>query len=211
MLKITEIFYSIQGETNLAGYPTVFVRLTGCPLRCSYCDTTHAFSKGEKISIEDIIARVKQYKTKHVTVTGGEPLAQKACLSLLEKLCDIGYVVSLETSGALDISPVDVRVIKIIDLKTPGSYEVNQNEYKNIDYLQSHDQIKIVICDENDYQWAKNIIEKFELNKRCEILLSPSYAQLPLQTLAEWILRDQLQIRLQLQLHKIIWGNVSGR
>lgn len=211
MIKITEIFFSLQGETKTAGLPTVFVRLTGCPLRCQYCDTAYAFSGGKNYTIDDIVQTIEKYSTKYVTVTGGEPLAQPDCLDLLKKLCDLGYCVSLETSGALDIAAVDSRVVKIVDIKTPGSMESSKNNFNNIHYLSSHDQIKFVICDQADYDWSKKIMVQFHLNDRCEILFSPSYQQLSYQQLADWIVADQLPVRFQVQLHKIIWGDVPGK
>lgn len=210
-LRLTEIFFSLQGETRTVGLPTVFVRLTGCPLRCQYCDTAYAFTGGQWYEIEAILAEVKKYKTQYVTVTGGEPLAQKACLPLLKRLCDEGYEVSLETSGALDIAAVDERVIKIVDIKTPGSHEVEKNHWPNMNNLLAHDQIKFVICDENDYHWAKDILTQYSLTERCQVLFSPSYGQLVAGTLADWILRDQLSVRLQIQLHKFLWGDVKGK
>ena len=211
MLKITELFYSLQGETRTAGLPTVFIRLTGCPLRCQYCDTAYAFSGGKNSSIDEILDSVKKYNTKYVTVTGGEPLAQKNCLSLLTQLCDRGYLVSLETSGALSIADVDRRVVKVVDIKTPGSLESSKNNFENIEYLLPHDQIKFVICNREDYDWSKKMMAQFRLTEKCEILFSPSYHQLSYQPLADWILADQLPVRFQTQLHKIIWGDVPGK
>ena len=211
MLRITEIFYSLQGESHTVGLPTVFVRLTGCPLRCQYCDTTYAFKGGNLMSLPEILNTIKQYKTSYVTVTGGEPLAQKECIALLKMLCDANYNVSLETSGALSVADVDSRVSKVMDLKTPGSQEVMRNDYKNIDYLNAHDQVKIVICHEEDYLWAKEIITKYQITSRCQVFFSPSYQQLDNSELADWMLRDQLDVRFQLQLHKVIWGDVPGR
>lgn len=210
-LRITEIFFSLQGETRTVGLPTVFVRLTGCPLRCQYCDTAYAFHGGKRYEIADILAQVKQYNPRYVTVTGGEPLAQKACLPLLKALCDQGYEVSLETSGALDISSVDTRVIKVVDIKTPGSCEAEKNCWENIEHLQAHDQVKFVICDQVDYEWSKQILVEYRLPHLCEILFSPSYQQIKPGDLADWILRDQLPVRLQIQLHKYLWGDVPGR
>lgn len=211
MLRVTEIFYSLQGETTLTGWPTVFIRLTGCPLRCQYCDTAYAFHGGSRMGVTEIIDKVGCHHTHYVTVTGGEPLAQPECLSLLSQLCDLDYRVSLETSGALDIQPVDTRVIKILDLKTPGSKEVHRNRWENLYHLQPHDQIKFVVCDRPDYEWVKSVIEKYQLDKRHQILLSPSHGQLSNQRLADWILQDQLNVRFQLQLHKYIWGDEPGR
>ncbi len=211
MLKITEIFYSLQGETRTVGLPTVFIRLTGCPLRCQYCDTAYAFSGGQNKSIEEILSAVEKYHTKYVTVTGGEPLAQPDCFNLLTQLCDRGYLVSLETSGAISIVDVDPRVVKIVDIKTPDSLESSKNKIENIAHLLPQDQIKFVICDRSDYDWSKKIISQFALDKKCEILFSPSYQQLHYADLADWILADQLPVRFQVQLHKIIWGDVPGK
>ena len=215
-LRITEIFASIQGESTSVGMPTVFVRLTGCPLRCQYCDTAYAFSGGEWMRLDEIATKVKSFNLKHVTVTGGEPLAQKSCLSLLCKLCDQNYKVSLETSGALNISEVDPRVVKVMDIKTPGSQEVSKNLWENIGYLREQDQVKFVICNQSDYVWAKNILAEYQLRDRCEVLFSPvmdetDVDQFEAKQLAEWIVQDQLDVRFQLQLHKILWGNVPGK
>lgn len=210
-LKITEIFYSLQGETRTVGLPTVFIRLTGCPLRCHYCDTTYAFHGGRRLSLGEIMAQVASYSTRYVTVTGGEPLAQSLCVELLTQLCDRNYSVSLETSGALDIAAVDPRVIKIVDFKTPGSQEVTRNRYENVAALSSYDQVKFVICDRADYEWAKAMVKQYNLHERCEILFSPSYAQIDNHILADWILADQLPVRFQLQLHKYVWGDVPGK
>lgn len=210
-LRITEIFFSLQGETRTTGIPTTFIRLTGCPLRCQYCDTAYAFHGGKTLSITDILKQIRQYRSRYVTVTGGEPLAQPQCLSLLTLLCDEGYEVSLETSGALDVAAVDPRVIKIIDVKTPGSQEATKNRWENFHYLLPHDQIKFVICDRADYLWAKDVMTNYHLTERCHILFSPSHQQLSNQELAEWILEDHLTVRFQLQLHKYIWGNVPGK
>lgn len=210
-LRITEIFYSLQGETRTVGLPTVFVRLTGCPLRCGYCDTSYAFQGGNWVDIADILQTVASYQTPYVTVTGGEPLAQKECVTLLKNLCDAHYEVSLETSGALDISAVDPRVVRVVDIKTPGSGEVEKNLWENIDHLSVRDQVKFVICDEEDYVWAKDILEKYHLTDRCDVLFSPSYQQQSPGVLADWILKDRLKVRLQIQLHKLLWGDVIGR
>lgn len=210
-VRISEIFYSIQGESTLVGCPTVFVRLTGCPLRCHYCDTAYAFHGGQWHTLEEIDAKVSPYQARYVCVTGGEPLAQPSCLALLTRFCDQGYQVSLETSGALNISAVDPRVIKIVDIKTPGSGEVERNLWENLEHLQSHDQIKLVICDQNDYQWAKEILQKYPQLQKTIVLFSPSYHQLAPQLLADWILQDKLAVRLQIQLHKIIWGDIPGK
>ena len=209
-LRITEIFYSLQGESRTVGLPTVFIRLTGCPLRCQYCDTEYAFTGGKSMSLEDILSETARYAPIYVTVTGGEPLAQKNCLLLLAQLCDAGYQVSLETSGALDVSQVDARVSKVMDIKTPASGEVARNRFENIDYLNANDQVKFVICDREDYDWAKNIIKQYDLLQRCEILVSPSYDQQAAAELAEWILSDRLQVRFQLQLHKLLWNDEPG-
>lgn len=211
-LRVTEIFFSLQGETAATGLPTVFVRLTGCPLRCRYCDTEYAFYGGEKLSLPSILERVAGYKPRYVTVTGGEPLAQPHCLELLTALCDRGCRVSLETSGALPIGEVDPRVVVILDLKTPGSGEVGRNLWENLPILKSSDEVKFVICDRNDYEWARMKIDEFRLaDLGIELLFSPSYGQLPAQQLAEWILADNLPVRFQLQLHKQLWGDTPGR
>lgn len=210
-LRITEIFYSLQGETSRVGLPTVFVRLTGCPLRCTYCDTAYAFTGGQSMTLQEIMERVQACSTRYVTVTGGEPLAQKNCLPLLRMLCDAGYHVSLETSGALDVSAVDKRVMKILDIKTPASGEAEKNLWSNLDLLSAHDEIKFVLCDEADYLWAREISLGKNLATRCAVLFSPAQGQLQPAELAEWILRDALPVRLQVQLHKLLWGNVSGR
>ena len=210
-LRITEIFLSLQGESSSVGRPTVFVRLTGCPLRCGYCDTEYAFTGGEWMTLEAVLERVAGYRTQHVTVTGGEPLAQKACLPLLQHLCDAGYRVSLETSGALDIAAVDPRVHKVMDLKTPGSGEVERNRYANLDLLGPQDELKFVICSRADYDWAVEQLATHDLAGRCEILFSPGHGRQDATELAEWILQDRLPVRFQLQLHKILWGNEPGR
>lgn len=210
-LRITEIFLSLQGESRSVGWPTVFVRLTGCPLRCGYCDTTYAFQGGEWMSLDDILARTAGFGVKHVTVTGGEPLAQKACLPLLVRLCDAGYEVSLETSGALDVAKVDPRVIKVMDLKTPGSGEVERNRWCNLEHLNPRDQIKFVLCDRTDYEWAKEQLAKYELSEICEVLFSPVQGQLAPRELADWIVADRLPVRFQIQLHKYLWGDVAGK
>lgn len=210
-LRITEIFLSLQGESSYAGWPTVFVRLTGCPLRCGYCDTAYAFSGGEVVNLEQILGRVADYGVRHVCVTGGEPLAQKNCVPLLESLCDNGYVVSLETSGAIDISAVDRRVSRVVDIKTPGSGEVSRNLWRNIDQLTSHDQVKFVICDRADYDWASAVMTEHRLNQRCDVLFSPVFKDVAPRQLADWIVADRLSVRMQLQLHKILWGEEAGR
>ncbi len=210
-LRITEIFYSIQGEADSVGWPTVFVRLTGCPLRCQYCDTTYAFHGGEWLSFDDIAREVAHYTPQHVTVTGGEPLAQKNCAALLMRLCDTGYRVSIETGGALPIGDIDPRVIRVLDLKTPGSGECDRNLYANIPELRMQDQVKFVICDRADYAWSRQVLEQYKLSDRCQVLFSPSHEQLKPMELADWILADRLPVRLQVQLHKYLWGNVPGR
>lgn len=210
-LRVSEIFFSLQGETSRVGLPTVFVRLTGCPLRCGYCDTAYAFTGGENIPIVEILNQIACYKTKYVTVTGGEPLAQKACLVLLTALCDAEYSVSLETSGALDLSQVDLGVCKVMDIKTPGSGEATKNNWENLIHLTQKDEIKFVLCDEPDYQWAREIIHQRQLSQVCPILFSPVYGSLNPATLASWILRDQLPVRMQLQMHKLLWGEGPGR
>jgi len=209
-LRITEIFHSIQGEADSVGWPTVFVRLTGCPLRCGYCDTAYAFHGGEWWSFDAVLAEVARHAPRHVTVTGGEPLAQKNCLTLLTKLCDAGYTVSIETSGALPIAPLDPRVVRVMDLKTPGSGESERNLMENIPALRAMDQVKFVICDRADYEWAKAKTSEHKLAQRCQVLFSPSHEQLSPKDLAEWILADHLPVRLQVQLHKYLWGNVPG-
>ncbi len=209
-LKITEIFHSLQGEATNVGLPTVFIRLTGCPLRCDYCDTAYAFSGGEWIDIEAIISNIKQYNTTHITVTGGEPLAQKNCIELLNQLCDLNYDVSLETSGAILVDQVDKRVVKVLDVKTPASKEDSKNKFENFMFLNAKDQVKFVICDENDYRWSKQIIDEHKLESRCEILFSPSHDQLDATVLANWVLEDKLNVRFQIQLHKYLWGDKPG-
>ncbi len=209
-LRITEIFHSLQGESRSSGFPTVFIRLTGCPLRCSYCDTEYAFTGGEWWDLPAILSEVKVYHPRYVCVTGGEPLSQKGVLPLLTVLCDTGYQVSLETSGALDISQVDRRVSRIVDIKTPGSAEAAKNNYANIDLLTANDQMKFVICDEADYRWSCQQVVKYALTKRCEVLFSPVHGRQDAVALAEWILRDRLTVRFQLQLHKILWGEQPG-
>lgn len=219
-LRITEIFYSLQGEANTAGLPTVFIRLTGCPLRCSYCDTTYSFEGGERQSLEDIIQTTLSYQTPYICVTGGEPLAQPNCLPLLSRLCDLGCQVSLETSGALDVSKVDPRVSKVLDLKTPTSGEEQRNLLSNLEYLTAHDQIKFVICNREDYEWSKQQVQNYQLqNKVSTVWFSPAFAveknavKLPAlaRDLAQWILQDHLPVRFQLQLHKLLWNDETGR
>ena len=208
-LKITEIFYSLQGEADTVGYPTVFVRLTGCPLRCQYCDTAYAFHGGEWMSLEGILERVAEFAPRHVCVTGGEPLAQKNCLPLLVGLCDANYRVSLETSGAMPLASIDARVIRVVDVKTPGSREASRNRYDDLALLRPEEQIKFVICDRADYEWSRDKLA--ELEPRCAVLFSPSAGQLPARELADWILADRLPVRFQLQLHKVLWGDVPGK
>ena len=208
-LKITEIFFSIQGEACFSGWPTVFVRLTGCPLRCQYCDTAYAFTGGEWRSFAEIEAEVRRHGTPYVCVTGGEPLAQPRCAALLTALCDAGFNVSLETSGAFDIADVDTRVSRVVDIKTPGSKEVHRNRWENLALLTLHDAVKVVVCDRADYDWARDVLAKHPVP--CPVFLSPSYEELPAGTLADWILADRLPVRLQVQLHKILWGNVPGK
>lgn len=209
-LRITEIFFSLQGETSRVGLPTVFVRLTGCPLRCGYCDTDYAFQGGETMTVAAVLEAVARHEPRYVTVTGGEPLAQKNCLVLLEELCERGYSVSLETGGALDISRVDPRVSRILDIKTPGSGEVEKNLWTNLECLTPRDEIKFVLCGEADYEWAKKVLVERRLEKICPVLFSPSYHDLAAATLAEWILRDRLPVRMQIQLHKFLWGETPG-
>ncbi len=210
-LRLTEIFLSIQGEANAVGWPTVFVRLTGCPLRCTWCDTTYSFTGGEKFELEDVLARVAAFGVRHVCVTGGEPLAQRACLPLLTSLCDQGYAVSLETSGAIDVSGVDPRVHKVVDIKCPGSGEVAKNRYENLDHLLPHDQLKFVIADRADYDWSAALLLERALAERCTVLFSPVADQLRAADLADWIVADRLPVRFQMQLHKVLWGNAPGR
>lgn len=210
-LRITEIFLSLQGESRSVGWPTVFVRLTGCPLRCGYCDTAYAFKGGESMTLEQVLERVAELGVKHVTVTGGEPLAQRECPVLLERLCDLGYQVSLETSGALDIAAVDPRVVKVMDLKTPSSGELSRNRYENIEHLLPHDQVKFVIGDQADYDWSCEQLRQHALAERCEVLFSPVAGQMPAAELADRVVADRLPVRFQIQLHKHLWGDSPGR
>jgi 7-carboxy-7-deazaguanine synthase len=209
--RVTEIFYSLQGETRTVGLPTVFVRLTGCPLRCTFCDTAYAFHGGEKMDLDEIMAKVQSYKPRYVTVTGGEPLAQKSCFPLLTALCDLGVEVSLETSGAIDISNVDPRVVCVMDLKTPGSGEEAKNRYDNIELLKPTDQIKFVVCHRDDYDWAVDKLVEYQLNDQCEVLFSPIHGELNPADLADWIVEDNLPVRMQLQMHKYLWNDEPGR
>ncbi len=211
-LRITEIFHSLQGEARTVGLPTVFVRLTGCPLRCQYCDTAYAFEGGKMQSLDSIVETVQQHGARHVTVTGGEPLAQPNCLPLLSRLCDAGLEVSLETGGAMDISDVDERVSVVLDLKTPGSLEADRNRYENISLLKAKDQVKFVICNRDDYDWSRAKLQQYDLGSRVgEVLFSPSWQELAPAELADWILKDRLPVRMQMQLHKLIWGDEPGR
>ena len=210
-LRITEIFYSLQGEASRVGLPTVFVRLTGCPLRCSWCDTTYSFTGGEAATIASVLAEVAKYPARQVCVTGGEPLSQKECLPLLVALCDAGYDVSLETSGALDVSAVDPRVSRIMDLKAPDSGEVGRNLWSNLDCLDGRDEIKIVIASRGDYEWARDVVRQRQIDAICPVLFSPAQGLLEARLLADWILEDGLNVRFQLQLHKLLWGNMQGK
>lgn len=210
-LRITEIFYSLQGESRTIGWPTVFVRLTGCPLRCNYCDSEYAFTGGEEMSLEAILAQVDKHEPHYVCVTGGEPLAQKASLNLLTRLCDVGYEVSLETSGALDISAIDPRVVRVVDMKTPSSTEQEKNLLSNLAQLHSKDQLKFVIANRADYEWARTLVQRHMLEAQCEVLFSPVHGAMNPTELAQWILDDRLQVRFQLQLHKLLWGEEPGR
>lgn len=210
-LRITEIFYSLQGESSSVGWPTVFIRLTGCPLRCAYCDTAYAFTGGDWRSLDEILDQVQQHEAHYVCVTGGEPLAQKASIELLSRLCDLGYQVSLETSGAMDISEVDPRVHRIVDIKTPGSGEVARNLYSNLALLTEKDEVKFVICNRGDYEWARDRVEEYHLTDRCPVLFSPVHGDMAPSELAEWLLQDRLNVRFQLQLHKYLWGEQPGK
>ncbi len=210
-VKLTEIFFSIQGEADSVGWPTVFIRLTGCPLRCTYCDSAYAFHGGEWFSLPQVLQRTSEFNAKRVCVTGGEPLAQRGCFPLLTALCDAGYAVSLETSGAIDIADVDARVIRVVDIKTPASGEVARNRLENLALLRSDEQVKFVICDRADYEWSRELVRSHEIDLRCMVLFSPGYHQLKPVTLAQWLLEDRLPVRLQVQLHKYLWGDVPGR
>ena len=210
-LKITEIFHSLQGEADTVGIPTVFVRLTGCPLRCQYCDTAYAFHGGEWWDLDAILARVRELGAHYVCVTGGEPLAQKSCLELLARLCDAGLRVSIETSGAMSLEGVDPRVVLVVDVKTPASGEEQRNRYAELQRLVAKDQVKFVICDRGDYEWSRDKVQELGLDKRCGVLFSPSHEQLPARELADWILQDRLPVRFQVQLHKYLWGNTPGK
>jgi 7-carboxy-7-deazaguanine synthase len=210
-LRITVVVHSLQGEADSVGIPTVFVRLTGCPLRCQYCDTTYAFQGGEWWELAAILERVRAFGTRYVCVTGGEPLAQKGCITLLTELCDAGLRVSLETSGAMELDQVDPRVIKVVDVKTPGSGEERRNRYQELQRLRPHDLVKFVICDRSDYEWSRAKLGELALPQGCTVLFSPSHEQLPARDLADWILADRLPVRFQIQLHKYLWGNVPGR
>jgi 7-carboxy-7-deazaguanine synthase len=211
VLKIHEIFHSLQGESTRVGLPTVFVRLTGCPLRCGYCDTAYAFQGGENMTLQQILERVASYGAHYVTVTGGEPLAQKQCIPLLKMLCEAGYDVSLETGGSLDTSHVDPRVSVILDIKTPGSGEVQKNLWANLQHLKSSDEVKFVLCDREDYEWAKQVLADQGIASKCTVLFSPVYSQLNPTDLADWVLQDRLPVRMQVQLHKILWGETPGK
>ena len=210
-LKLTEIFHSLQGEADTVGIPTVFIRLTGCPLRCQYCDTAYAFHGGEWWQLQAILARVSELGARYVCVTGGEPLAQPSCLALLSALAEAGYRVSLETSGAMAIDAVDARVIRVVDVKTPGSREEHKNRYQQLALLRPEEQVKFVLCDRADYEWSRDKLAELQLAQRCQVLFSPSHEQLPARELADWILADRLPVRFQIQLHKYLWGNEPGR
>ena len=210
-IRVTEVFVSVQGESSLAGWPTVFIRLTGCPLRCSYCDTAYAFHGGRTLLVDQLLSLVERHHVQHVCVTGGEPLAQKSCIRLLDELCENGYIVSLETSGAMDISHVNREVRRIVDIKAPGSGEVRRNLWSNLRNLRASDEIKFVLRDKGDYDWARQVLATKEFPEGCQIFFSPVFGVLAPADLAEWIIRDEVKVRLQLQIHKIIWGDVPGR
>ena len=210
-LRLTEIFLSLQGEARSIGWPTVFVRLTGCPLRCQYCDTAYAFHGGDWWTFDAILEEVARHGARHVCVTGGEPLAQKRCVALLARLCDAGYEVSLETSGAIDIGEVDPRVSRVLDIKTPASGEVGRNLWSNLPLLTPHDQVKFVICDRADYEWSKGVLAEHRLAATCDVLFSPSFGQVSPRELADWIVADRLPVRFQVQLHKLLWNDEPGR
>jgi 7-carboxy-7-deazaguanine synthase len=210
-LRVYEIFHSLQGESSRIGLPTVFIRLTGCPMRCVYCDTEYAFSGGGNMTLDDILTKVAGYGTRYVTVTGGEPLAQKACFDLLRMLCDAGYEISLETGGAIDTTHVDTRVAVILDVKTPGSGEMANNVWSNLEHLKPQDEVKFVLCDRQDYEWAKQILTERRIADQCSVLFSPVYSQVNPTELADWILQDRLPVRMQVQLHKILWGETPGK
>jgi 7-carboxy-7-deazaguanine synthase len=210
-LRINEIFHSLQGEADSVGFRTVFVRLTGCPLRCRYCDTEYAFHAGDWQDLDSILESVRKFDATHVCVTGGEPLAQPHCLLLLERLCDAGFKVSLETSGAMSIARIDPRVVRVVDVKTPGSGEAARNQVENFPLLTPRDQVKFVICSREDYEWSKAYLQEHALSERCQVLFSPSYTEVPAATLADWVLADRLPVRFQLQLHKVLWGDVPGK
>ena len=209
-LKVFEIFYSLQGESSRVGLPTIFIRLSGCPMRCHYCDTAYAFQGGSMMGMDDIMSSIKKYDTRYVTVTGGEPLAQKEVLNLLKTLADSDYEVSLETGGGLSIKEVDPRVKIILDIKTPESGEEKKNHWENLEVIHSKDEIKFVLCSRGDYEWAKQILDQYQLTEKCEILFSPVYQKLNATDLANWILKDQLHVRMQIQLHKLLWGEKPG-
>lgn len=210
-IKLTELFLSIQGEADAVGWPTVFVRLTGCPLRCGYCDTAYAFQGGDWATVPEVIERVTAFGVRRVCITGGEPLAQKASLTLMTALCEKGFRVSLETSGALDVGPVDPRVVKVMDLKTPASGEMHRNRLENLPLLNGSDQVKFVICDRADYEWARGMVREHALDRQCTVLFSPGFETLAPGRLADWLLEDRLPVRLQIQLHKMLWGDTRGR